>query len=222
MVDLYTRKPIFLKADVWALGILLYKLAYFKVPFEESAVAIVSAHLSCPPIPEYSQDLKDLIGLTDTANNVACIHIQFLFVGFMLVVDPEKRPGIIQVMDQLCRVRVCPNPLIGRALVHPPEQASSASDQAVEDDSFAEWGDFQDFHSQASPGEKSSGGQPSAVAPPIALPPPPAPPRMGSGGNVSELPEEPPLLAAMKRPSTVFYEEAGILFSLSVSPLKQN
>lgn len=34
MVDLYSNKNISEKVDIWALGVLLYKLAYFTTPFE--------------------------------------------------------------------------------------------------------------------------------------------------------------------------------------------
>lgn len=34
-VDLYGQKLICEKVDIWALGVLLYKLCYFKTPFED-------------------------------------------------------------------------------------------------------------------------------------------------------------------------------------------
>lgn len=34
-MDLYSQKLICEKVDVWALGVLLFKLCYFKTPFED-------------------------------------------------------------------------------------------------------------------------------------------------------------------------------------------
>lgn len=35
MVDVYSKRPVDEKSDVWALGVLLYKLCYYTTPFEE-------------------------------------------------------------------------------------------------------------------------------------------------------------------------------------------
>ena len=115
MIDLYSRKPINEKADIWALGVLLYKLAYFKMPFEEYPMAIVNAKLSFPATPRYSKDLQGLIGLLlNTFYSLRYLTF-FLFVSiqtaFILETDPVKRPDIWELMDKLCKVRVCPYPL---------------------------------------------------------------------------------------------------------------
>lgn len=65
MVDVYQRRVIDEKADIWALGILLYKLCYYTTPFEENGggpLAILNVQYRIPPAPVYSQRLKDLIG----------------------------------------------------------------------------------------------------------------------------------------------------------------
>lgn len=43
-VDLYGQKLICEKVDIWALGVLLYKLCYFKTPFEDK---MGTHHLTC-------------------------------------------------------------------------------------------------------------------------------------------------------------------------------
>ena len=49
MVDLYSNCPITEKADVWALGCLLYKLCFMVHPFEDSGILrIINANYSLP------------------------------------------------------------------------------------------------------------------------------------------------------------------------------
>ena len=63
MVDVYLRRPVDEKSDVWALGVLLYKLCYYTTPFEEHGVlAILNVQYKFPPYPVYSQQLMSLIG----------------------------------------------------------------------------------------------------------------------------------------------------------------
>lgn len=51
-------------ADVWALGVLLYKLCYYTTPFEEHGpLAIVNAKYTFPPYPVYSPVMQHLIGM---------------------------------------------------------------------------------------------------------------------------------------------------------------
>ena len=50
MVDLYSNKPVNEKADIWALGCLLYKLCFKVHPFEDSAkLRILNANYKIPP-----------------------------------------------------------------------------------------------------------------------------------------------------------------------------
>ncbi|NP_001365581.1 AP2-associated protein kinase 1 isoform 3 [Mus musculus] len=78
MVNLYSGKIITTKADIWALGCLLYKLCYFTLPFGESQVAICDGSFTIPDNSRYSQDMHCLI-------------------RYMLEPDPDKRPDIYQV-----------------------------------------------------------------------------------------------------------------------------
>lgn len=64
MVDVYQRRVIDEKADIWALGVLLYKLCYYTTPFEENGggpLAILNVKYRIPPQPVYSDRLKQLI-----------------------------------------------------------------------------------------------------------------------------------------------------------------
>ncbi|CAB3388355.1 Hypothetical predicted protein, partial [Cloeon dipterum] len=78
MVDLYSGQPITTKADIWALGCLLYKLCFFALPFGESTLAIQTGHFTIPDNSRYSKGLHCLI-------------------KYMLESDQDKRPDIYQV-----------------------------------------------------------------------------------------------------------------------------
>lgn len=63
MVDVYRKQPIDEKSDIWALGVLLYKLCYYTTPFEEQGhLAILNASYRFPRYPVFSDRLKKLIG----------------------------------------------------------------------------------------------------------------------------------------------------------------
>jgi len=62
MIDLPSRRPIDEKSDVWALGVLLYKLCYYTTPFEEHGpLAILNVQYKFPAYPVYSQKMTYLI-----------------------------------------------------------------------------------------------------------------------------------------------------------------
>ncbi|XP_071338637.1 AP2-associated protein kinase 1-like isoform X3 [Trachinotus anak] len=93
MVNLYGGKVITTKADIWAMGCLLYKLCYFTLPFGESQVAICDGSFTIPDNSRYSQDMHCLI-------------------RYMLEPDPDKRPDIYQVSYLAFKLarRECPVP----------------------------------------------------------------------------------------------------------------
>lgn len=63
MVDVYRKQPIDEKSDIWALGVLLYKLCYYTTPFEDQGqLAIMNASYKFPSYPVFSDRLKTLIG----------------------------------------------------------------------------------------------------------------------------------------------------------------
>lgn len=63
MIDVYRGHPIDEKSDIWALGVLLYKLCYYTTPFEEvGQMAILNASYKFPSYPPFSDRLKRLIG----------------------------------------------------------------------------------------------------------------------------------------------------------------
>uniref|UniRef100_A0A671NWD0 non-specific serine/threonine protein kinase n=1 Tax=Sinocyclocheilus anshuiensis TaxID=1608454 RepID=A0A671NWD0_9TELE len=93
MINLYQGKAITTKADIWALGCLLYKLCFFTLPFGESQVAICDGTFAVPDSSKFSSKLHCLI-------------------RYMLEPDQEKRPDIYQVSYFAFRLpgKECPVP----------------------------------------------------------------------------------------------------------------
>ncbi|XP_063167630.1 AP2-associated protein kinase 1 isoform X3 [Candoia aspera] len=114
MVNLYSGKLITTKADIWALGCLLYKLCYFTLPFGESQVAICDGNFTIPDNSRYTQDTHCLI-------------------RYMLEPDPDKRPDIYQVSYFAFKLakRECPVPNVQNspipAKLPEPVKASEAA-----------------------------------------------------------------------------------------------
>ncbi|KAF9024135.1 hypothetical protein BDZ89DRAFT_1017791 [Hymenopellis radicata] len=87
MVDLYLRRPVDEKSDVWALGVLLYKLCYYTTPFEEHGpLAILNVMYKIPPYPVYSPQMNALI-------------------GSMLREHGMHRPSVFELLDTVHRMR---------------------------------------------------------------------------------------------------------------------
>ncbi|KAM9307012.1 AP2-associated protein kinase 1-like isoform 1-T1 [Pholidichthys leucotaenia] len=115
MVNLYNNKIITTKADIWALGCLLYKLCFFTLPFGESQVAICDGSFTIPDNSRYSYDLHCLI-------------------RYMLEPDPDKRPDIYQVshfafklVQRTCPVQNVKNSPIPSKLPEPVKASEAAA-----------------------------------------------------------------------------------------------
>ncbi|KAJ9499229.1 Ark- serine/threonine protein kinase [Exophiala xenobiotica] len=86
MIDVYRKQPIDEKADIWALGVFLYKLCYYTTPFEEAGqMAILNARFKFPGYPRFSDQLK-------------------LLIASMLRERPSERPNIYQVLQKACQM----------------------------------------------------------------------------------------------------------------------
>ncbi|KAH8409436.1 hypothetical protein KR222_005046, partial [Zaprionus bogoriensis] len=92
MIDLYSGKSITTKADIWALGCMLYKLCFFALPFGESTLAIQSGQFAIPDSSKYSRGMHQLI-------------------KYMLDTDMERRPNIWQVCEVAFRLAGKDNPV---------------------------------------------------------------------------------------------------------------
>ncbi|KNC99838.1 NAK/BIKE protein kinase [Spizellomyces punctatus DAOM BR117] len=90
LCDLYQKRGLTEKMDMWALGVLLYKLCFFTTPFEDSGtLAILNVRYTMPSHPSYSRNLLNLIEL-------------------MLVADVSARADIYQIYSTVCRLRGLP------------------------------------------------------------------------------------------------------------------
>ncbi|KAJ7083388.1 hypothetical protein B0H15DRAFT_1024206 [Mycena belliarum] len=87
MVDPYLRRAVDEKSDVWALGVLLYKLCYYTTPFEEHGpLAILNVQYRIPPYPVYSTQLNGLI-------------------ASMLREHGAQRPSVFELLSLVHRLR---------------------------------------------------------------------------------------------------------------------
>ncbi|UNI21342.1 Non-specific serine/threonine protein kinase [Purpureocillium takamizusanense] len=87
MIDVYRKQPLNEKSDIWALGVLLYKLCYYTTPFEDQGqLAILNASFRYPSHPIFSDRLKKLI-------------------ASMLREKLDDRPTIYQVLKEACSMQ---------------------------------------------------------------------------------------------------------------------
>ncbi|KAK7393874.1 Ark- serine/threonine protein kinase [Neonectria punicea] len=87
MIDVYRKQPMNEKSDIWALGVLLYKLCYYTTPFEDQGqLAILNASYRFPSHPVFSDRLKKLI-------------------ASMLKENMQARPTIYQVLKEGCAMQ---------------------------------------------------------------------------------------------------------------------
>ena len=81
--EMVEGKPYSTKADIWALGVILYQLCALKLPFQANSLPVLALKIlkgSFPPIPnQYSKDLKALL-------------LQ------MLNIDQKKRPTVDSIL----------------------------------------------------------------------------------------------------------------------------
>lgn len=107
-LDLWAKKRIDERADIWALGVLVYALVFKEMPFEGSAAAIVNG------VPKYFRDG------TDDATPQELRPLMNLVKTVMLVKDPALRGDIFAVSEELSKVSL----LSALQRPHPGAQAA--------------------------------------------------------------------------------------------------
>lgn len=102
MVDPYQCRIIDEKADVWALGVLLYKLCYYTTPFEQNGpLAILNVQYTIPNYPLYSSSLNTLIcGFY----NALCDCLTFI-IASMLREQSSQRPSAVEILKRVHQMR---------------------------------------------------------------------------------------------------------------------
>jgi serine/threonine protein kinase len=89
-VDLYDGSPLDERVDVWALGCMLYGLAYFKHPFLETGpLAILSARYKIPQTPVFPAPINTMIR--------ACLQLH-----------PDNRPSARQLIEYIKVIQTSP------------------------------------------------------------------------------------------------------------------
>ncbi|BGP01339.1 hypothetical protein RTG_01194 [Rhodotorula toruloides ATCC 204091] len=112
LVDVWGRKGFDEKIDIWALGVLLYKLCFYTTPFEEHGpLAILNAQYKFPPYPAYSSQIRALI-------------------ASMLQERASQRPNIYQVHEMVCQLRGV-SVRLENEYASAPSTSSSASSHPV-------------------------------------------------------------------------------------------
>lgn len=112
MLDLWMEKAIDTKADVWALGCLLYKCCFLLLPFEDgtSRLAILNAKLEFP------------------ASQAAAYSPQLLqLIRTILQPDPDLRPDVWVVLQHLAAIKGVAAPSAPPALKSSPSTPHKAA-----------------------------------------------------------------------------------------------
>jgi len=87
MVDLYSGKSITTKADIWALGCLLYKLCFFSLPFGESTLAIQNGNFSFPDNSKYSE----VLSLCTVLSVISKVSPYYFYKAIMLRILGQRK-----------------------------------------------------------------------------------------------------------------------------------
>ncbi len=81
--EILENKPYDAKSDIWSLGVLLYEMMTFKMPFNASSLPMLSVKIMrgnyTPPPSVYTKDLREI-------------------VSKCLMVNPSKRPTIQEIL----------------------------------------------------------------------------------------------------------------------------
>jgi NIMA (never in mitosis gene a)-related kinase len=82
--EIINNKPYDTKSDIWSLGVLLYQMMSFKMPFNAQSLPLLSIKINrgvySPPPSVYSAELRDILK--------RC-----------LTQDPEKRPSVNEILQ---------------------------------------------------------------------------------------------------------------------------
>jgi serine/threonine protein kinase len=162
MVDLYQKWEIGYKADIWALGCILYVLAYLSHPFPDGgSLSIIGGVVPEPVVlPPPSPQLSPT---------------PLTLVKKLLVVKPHRRPNIQKVIELVCDwENMLANGKIEKKTLQTTKKAVSpvlriaSSDAATAE--FGDWDPFNQAHSEA-PSSLQDTVSPSTESVSVHIPP---------------------------------------------------
>lgn len=172
--EMVGSKPYTEKADVWALGVLLYELAALRLPFIAQSILEISQKIArgeYPPLPShYSPDLTALMAR-------------------MLHMDMSKRPSVEEAIKRATDL------LASRAKLHAAKAAAAAGEAAADAPDDARAKAERDRRRRAgsdlhpAPAEEDL---PSASPPPAPAPAPAPAPRRDDDATTAALPPAAP------------------------------
>ncbi|CAD5219926.1 unnamed protein product [Bursaphelenchus okinawaensis] len=103
MIDLFAGTLIDTKSDIWALGVMLYKLCYFNVPFGDSILAIQNGSFTFPEQPDIPDELKAIINLLLTAS---AKHRPNIYQASYLAFSAAKRKCPVYNIEKCPRIEL--------------------------------------------------------------------------------------------------------------------
>lgn len=131
MWDLYRRELINEKVDIWALGCLLYRMAYLKSAFDgDSKLQILNGNYRIPDIPKYSANItgliKDMLNSSPDARPTAMQvwqRVNSSLPAECQKVNPDKAPSSSALQDNAVQGK-SPSLAPTRSPPPPPQRAA--------------------------------------------------------------------------------------------------
>ncbi|KAI6661558.1 hypothetical protein LOD99_13431 [Oopsacas minuta] len=127
MINLYSGYEITTKVDIWALGVLLYKLCFRKTPFGDSKFGILSGKFFIPSSPIYSKNIHNLIHILLNPNPVSRLDIHQVLNSVCKYLRKPLPPGLKLQDKEEIDIRHSPENLIRTSKLSTPSNSTNQS-----------------------------------------------------------------------------------------------